>query len=263
MDRVVLISGASKGMGLLMAQRLHARGYRVFGTSRNPEQGALPFPLLALDVGDPASVSAVVAQVQQQAGRLDVLINNAGYDLYGAAEETSMEELAAQIDTNFFGAVRLTKAALPLLRRRPGSQIINLSSVGGFVSLPYNSAYAASKYALEGYSESLRYELLADQIYVSLIQPGQVRTDTLDTSIRAAGQSQQARRAAERARAMGRQARLLPEAVVDVVVRVIESPRPQLRYPVGLQASLLAWLKPLLPDRVRESIMIGQFMPPA
>jgi short-subunit dehydrogenase len=193
---------------------------------------------------------------------LDVLINNAGYDLYGAAEETSIEELVAQIDTNFFGVVRLTKAALPLLRQQPGSQIINLSSVGGFVSLPYNSAYSASKYALEGYSESLRYELLADQIYVSLIQPGQVCTDTLDTSIRAAGQSQQAHLAAERARAMGRQARLLPEAVVDVVVRVFESPRPQLRYPVGLQANLLAWLKPLLPDRMRESFIIRQFMPP-
>ncbi|HMQ30468.1 MAG TPA: SDR family NAD(P)-dependent oxidoreductase, partial [Chloroflexaceae bacterium] len=191
--------------------------------------------------------------------RLDVLVNNAGYDLCGAAEDTPLEELQAQVDENFFGAVRLTTAALPQMRRQGGGRIVTMSSVGGLLALPYNGAYAASKFALEGYSESLRYELLPAGIFVSLIEPGQVRTDTLETSIRSVN-STHARAVAERARALGRGAGLLPEEVARAVVRVVETRRPRLRYAVGGQARGLVWLKRLLPEPLLETFMMRQFV---
>lgn len=259
MSHVVLISGASRGIGLLTAGLLHARGHRVFGTARNPEGARTPFRMLPLEVTDGASVHAAVAQVIAEAGRLDVLVNNAGYDLYGAAEDTSLEELLAQVDANFLGAVRLTAAALPQMRRQGGGRIINMSSVGGFLALPYNGAYAASKFALEGYSESLRYELLSAGIFVSLIEPGQVRTDTLETSIRSAGGAH-AEAMAQRARALGRDASLQPEEVARAIVRVAETRRPRLRYRVGGQALQVAWLKRLLPEPLLEAFIMRQFV---
>lgn len=259
MGHVILISGTSRGIGLITAQRLHERGHRVFGTARKPEAGGSPFRMLPLDVTDDASVRAAVAQVVAEAGRLDVLINNAGYDIYGAAEDTSLDELQAQMDANFLGAVRLTTAALPQMRRQGRGRIVTMSSVGGLLALPYNSAYAASKFALEGYSESLRYELLPAGIFVSLIEPGQVRTDTLETSIRSAGGAH-ARKVAERARALGRSANLLPEEVARAVVRAVEARRPRLRYPVGSQARQVIWLKKLMPERLLEGFLMRQFV---
>ncbi len=259
MKQVVFISGASRGIGRITAQLLHERGHRVFGTTRKPDTDDLPFRMLALDVTDDASVHTAVAQVVAEAGRLDVLINNAGYDIYGAAEETTLDELLAQMDTNFVGAVRLTTAVLPYMRRQGGGRIVNMSSVGGLLALPYNSAYAASKFALEGYSESLRYELLPAQISVSLIEPGQVRTDTLETSIRSAD-GRHARAVAERARALGRRAALQPGAVARVVARVVEAKRPRLRYLVGGQARQVALLKQFVPEWVREALIMRQFV---
>jgi NAD(P)-dependent dehydrogenase (short-subunit alcohol dehydrogenase family) len=215
--------------------------------------------MLPLDVTDEGSVRSAIAQVIAEAGRLDVLVNNAGYDLYGAAEDTPLEDLQAQVDANFLGAVRLTTAALPQMRRQSGGRIINMSSVGGLLALPYNSAYAASKFALEGYSESLRYELLPTGIFVSLIEPGQVRTDTLETSIRSVS-GRHAEEVAERARSLGRGASLLPEQVARAVVRVVEARRPRLRYPVGGQARGVVWLKRLLPEPLLETFIMRQFV---
>jgi NAD(P)-dependent dehydrogenase (short-subunit alcohol dehydrogenase family) len=259
MGHVILISGASRGIGLITARLLHERGHRVFGTARKPEASGFPFRMLPLDVTDGSSVRDAVAQVVAEAGRLDVLINNAGYDIYGAAEDTSLDELRAQMDANFLGAVRLTTAALPQMRRQGGGRIVTMSSVGGLLALPYNSAYAASKFALEGYSEALRYELLPAGIFVSLIEPGQVRTDTLDTSIRSADGAH-AQEVAERARALGRSASLLPEEVARAVVRTVEARRPRLRYLVGGQARQVIWLKKLLPERLLEGFLMWQFV---
>lgn len=259
MSHVILMSGASRGIGLVSAQLLHKRGHRVFGTARNPAAGSTPFRLLRMDVTDGASVHAAVTEVIAEAGRLDVLVNNAGYDLYGTAEETSLAALLAQLDTNFVGAVRLTQAVLPHMQRQRGGKLINLSSLGGLLALPYNSAYAASKFALEGYSESLRYELLPNKIYVSLIEPGQVRTSTLDMSIRSTGGAH-AERIAAQARALGQRAALTPEQVARTIVRVVEARRPRLRYLVGGQARGAIWLKQFLPERLFEAFMMRQFV---
>ena len=261
MKQVILISGAARGMGFVTANRLHQAGYRVFGAGRNPKPADAPFRLLPLDVGDEASVQACVAQVIDEAGQIDVLVNNAGYDLYGAAEETPWTEFLAQVDTNFFGALRLTQAVLPQMRKQGGGKIVTVSSIGVLLALPYNSAYAASKFALEGYSEALRYELLPANIFVSLIEPGQVRTDTLDSSIRSVP-TPLAGRVAERARAQGRVANLTSEQVSDAIVRVLETPQPRLRYRVGRQVQAVVLLKQLLPQALFERFIMRQFVQP-
>lgn len=261
---VVLIAGASKGIGLEIAQHLQLKGHRIFGTSRNPELPAVgAVSMLPLDITRQESVQQCVDHVIDAAGRVDVLINNVGYDLYGAVEDTTFEELMAQMDTNFLGAVRLTQSVLPHLRQQGGGKIINMSSLGGLVSLPFNSAYSASKFALEGYSESLRYELLPFNIFVSLIEPGQVRTDTLDTSIRSTQRSSihyPTANAAVRARAAGQVAGLTPAHVARQVSQVVATPQPRLRYRVGNQTHLVFWLKTLLPSRVFESFILRQFV---
>lgn len=170
MREVVLVTGASSGIGRAAARMLAERGYVVLGTSRDPASvAALPgVELLPLDVRSDASVSACVKAVLQRAGRLDVLVNNAGYVLSAAVEEASPDEALAQFETNFFGAVRMLRAVLPIMRRQGGGQIINISSVAGLVPMPFWGYYSASKAALEALTEALRYEVKPFHIRVSL-----------------------------------------------------------------------------------------------
>lgn len=262
----VLITGASKGIGLTLAQTLQQRGYRVFGTSRTPETASSQaFRLIPLEITKRESIQACIEAIIVEAGKIDVLINNAGYDLYGAAEETSIEEFDRQLHTNFTGAVNVTRTVLPYMRQQGGGKIINLSSIGGLISLPYNSAYAASKFALEGYSESLRYELLQHHIYVSLIEPSSVRTNTLDTSIQSIvndhpAYAVQRKLMIEHMRQVGHHSAILPSHIVQTVQQILKTSRPHLRYPVGRQARLIPLLKALLPQSLFESFVIRQFM---
>jgi short-subunit dehydrogenase len=265
--QTVLITGASKGIGLTIAERLHAQGHMVYGTSRaatNREGSSQAFKMLPLDVTNDESVKACISRVLTETGKIDVLVNNAGYDLYGAAEETSLEETLAQLETNFVGAVRMTKAVLPGMRERKHGKIVQLSSIGGMLALPNNSAYAASKFALEGYSEALRYEMRPFNVFVSLVQPGNVKTETLDTSVQEIAQSHPAY-AAKRARTVqkmretGRTAGIPKEAVARVIQRIIETPTPHLRYPVGSQAIWVPKLKFFLPEAWFERFISSQF----
>ena len=263
MSKTVLITGASKGIGLTIAERLHAKGFTVYGTSRAPSSNQV-FKMLPLEVSNDESVQACVNRVLAQSGKIDALINNAGYDLFGAAEETTLEELLAQLETNFVGAVRMTKAVLPHMRERRAGNIVQLSSIGGMLALPYNSAYAASKFALEGYSEALRYEMLPFKVFVSLVQPGSVSTESLETSIVQITHPQLAyagkpARTAERIRQAGRTASISKETVAEVVARILEHPRPRLRYPVGGQAIWIPKLKFVLPEVWFERFVAQQF----
>lgn len=176
--RVVLITGASSGFGQLLGQALSEKGYRVFGTSRNPAWStpASGMTMLALDVRDGASVTACVQSVLSTSARLDVLVNNARYVHEGPLEEVSLEELKAVFETNFFGAVRMVNAVLPAMRRDRSGHIIHVSSLAGLLPLPFWGAYSASKCALEGYSESLRHELKPLGIHVSLVEPSFYKT---------------------------------------------------------------------------------------
>ena len=261
---VVLITGASTGIGYATALLLRARGYRVFGASRNPIQaGASGIDMVALDVTSDESVTTGVETVLERAGRIDILINNVGYVLLGSAEETSLTELTAQLDTNFLGAVRVTRAVLPHFRAQRHGKIINISSLGGLAALPYSSAYAASKFALEGYSEALRHELRSFGVYVSLVEPSNVRTETLATSIRRSAAAHPAY-AATRERiiadfkAAGHRSTFEPGAVARVVARIVEHPAPRLRYPIGQQARFVPLLKALLPQAIFETILRRQ-----
>jgi NAD(P)-dependent dehydrogenase (short-subunit alcohol dehydrogenase family) len=250
--KTALVTGTSSGIGLETARRLQQHGYRMFGTSRSAKP-TTEFETLELDVRSDRSAEACVNQVLARHGRIDLLVNNAGYDLYAAAEETSDAELRAQMETNFFGAVRMTKLVAPLMRAQKSGKIVQLSSVGGLFALPLNSAYAASKFALEGYSEALRHELLPFGVYVTLIEPGGVHTDSLETSVQLSSAELPAyqgaaRGAAERLRAESRRTGLSPKSVAEAVVRAATHPRPPLRIAVGGIARFMPILKSLLPN---------------
>ena len=177
-QRVVLITGASSGVGQSTARLLSRRNYKVFGTSRNPAvTETIPgVEMLPLDVRADDSVRACVEAVSSAGGRIDVLINNAGYELAGALEELTAEETRAQFETNFFGVVRMIDAVLPTMRRQKRGHIINVSSLAGVSSIPFLGIYSASKFALEGYTEALRHELKPFGIHVSLTEAGFLNT---------------------------------------------------------------------------------------
>ena len=151
MSQTILVTGASSGIGQATARLLAQRGFNVFGTARKPESTqSHGVTMVALDVRSDESVRACLAQVMTKAGRLDVLVNNAGYTVTGAAEETSVDEAKAQLETNFFGAVRMVNAVLPGMRAAGAGKVINISSLAGNTAIPYSAFYSASKFALEG-----------------------------------------------------------------------------------------------------------------
>jgi NAD(P)-dependent dehydrogenase (short-subunit alcohol dehydrogenase family) len=177
---VVLITGASSGIGSAIAESLVQEGMTVFGTSRYPDRvrPVASVEYVRLDVRSADSVQACVNEVMKRAGNIDVLINNAGYELGGAIEETTLEEAQTQFETNFFGVVRVIKAVLPAMRERGSGRIINMSSVVGWlVPTPFLGYYAASKMALEAYTEVLRHEVLPFGVKVSLIEPSFINTN--------------------------------------------------------------------------------------
>lgn len=169
--QVALVTGASSGIGFETASLLAARGCRTFGTSREPEKRAGPkgVEMLKLDVRSDDDARAVVDAIHQREWRLDILVNNAGFGLFGAIEETSLQEAREQLETNFWGAVRMIANVLPHMRERRSGRIINISSVLGFMAVPFQGFYVASKHALEGYSEVLSLEVRPFGIHVVLI----------------------------------------------------------------------------------------------
>ena len=178
--KVVLITGASSGLGKSLAQHLHREGWRVYGTSRRAEGYSNPFgdyALLPMDVDDDASVAAGIQAVLAREGVIDAVICNAGMGLAGSIEDTTVEEALLQFQTNFFGVHRVCRAALPHLRARPRSSLIVIGSIAGVFGIPFQGFYSASKHALEGYSESLRIELRRTSVRVSIVEPGSFETN--------------------------------------------------------------------------------------
>src|SRR4051794_29575990 len=176
--KIALVTGASSGIGEATARRLATAGYKVYGTSRRgAEAGERSFEMLPLDVTSDASVEAVVRAVMRLDGRIDLLVNNAGFSIAPAgAEESSIAQARSIFETNFFGMVRMTRAVVPGMRQRGSGRIINIGSVLGFLPAPYLALYAATKHAIEGYSESLDHELRTRGIRVAVIEPAYTRT---------------------------------------------------------------------------------------
>jgi NAD(P)-dependent dehydrogenase (short-subunit alcohol dehydrogenase family) len=256
-QRVILITGASSGNGQATARLLAQRGFTVFGTSRNPSDVEMMpgVEMLPLDVRLDESVDACVDTVLKQAGRLDTLVNNAGYELGGAIEEATLEEAKAQFETNFFGVVRMVKAVLPVMRRQGNGQIINISSLAGLAPVPFLGVYSASKSALEGYTEVLRHEVKPFNIQVSLMEPGYIKTTLARNRQYAANQISDyapwRQRAFEAIREYEEKAPG-PTLVAECVLRIIESKSPRLRYRVGKDAIRIPRLRRFLPESLLE-----------
>ena len=177
-DQVALVTGASSGIGEAAAHELLGAGFTVYGTSRKAAAGESRngIVFLPLDVTNDESVAAVVREVLERSGRIDVLVNNAGLGIAGAAEESSVEQAQALFDTNLFGSIRMTRAVLPQMRTQGSGRIINLSSVLGLAPAPFGALYAATKHAVEGYSESLDHEVREHGVRVLLVEPAYTRT---------------------------------------------------------------------------------------
>jgi NAD(P)-dependent dehydrogenase (short-subunit alcohol dehydrogenase family) len=260
--RVALITGASSGIGAACAARLAADGHRVFGTTRGTKPGApASIEWLTLDVRDEASVADGVAQVIETAGRIDVLVNNAGIGIAGAVEDTAPDDLVRQLDTNLLGPLRVLRAVVPHMRERGSGRIVQISSLAGRIGVPFQGAYSASKFALEGLSESLALELRPFGIDVVLVQPGDVRSGfgAARTWTAAARANPLYRERAARAVAAMEQAERAgppPERVAHLVARIVTARRPRLRYVCAtpLERSALL-LQRLLPGRVFEAIV--------
>ena len=254
MSQTILVTGASSGIGQSTARLLAERGFTVFGTARKPDASKRePFTMLALDVRSDESVRTCVDQVMAKAGRLDVLVNNAGYAMMGAAEETSVEEARAQFETNFFGIVRMVNAVLPGMRAAGAGKIINISSLAGNTAIPYSAFYSATKFAVEGYSESLWHEVRPFGVSVSLVEPGFVNTPIGEASPEA--QRALSAYTVTRKRMLAKFGRSLkggiaPEQVARRVLQVVESKSPGLRYRVGAQATWLPRLRNVVPWKV-------------
>lgn len=250
-QKVVLITGASSGIGSATAEHLISRGYRVFGTARSPQKTSTSsgVSLLPLDVTVAESVSRAVQAVIDAAGRIDVLVNNAGLGVFGAFEETSIEQAQALFDINVFGVIRTSQAVLPHMRARRSGLIVNVSSVQGFIPAPYAAIYSSTKHALEGLSESLDHEVRQFGIRVVLVEPAFTRTAFDANSVAAATRlDAYAKERSRVAAALAATFRTAPEpsGVADEIARAIELPY-RLRRPVGSQAKLVGRLRRFMP----------------
>jgi len=253
--RCALVTGASRGIGAVIAQRLASDGFRVFGASRNPhDSGGAGVERLELDVTDDDSVRAAIDIVLGRAGRLDVVINNAGATLVGALEETSTDEARWLFETNFFGVHRVTRAALPHLRASRGHVVI-IGSIAGFLPKPAEGFYSATKHALEGYTDVFQLEVAPFGVRVALVEPGFVRTN-IASSAREVGAPlaiyEKLRCAMRAGLTRDVECGVDPAEVASCVSRVVASDSPQLRHRVGREAAKLHHLKSLLPAGVFE-----------
>ena len=254
--RVVLVTGASSGIGRCCAELLAARGCKVYGASRRAVAIAGVEPL-SMDVTDDESVLRAVAGVLEREGRVDVVVNNAGIAIAGAVEDCCIADAKEQFEVNLFGAMRVCRAVLPAMRRQRAGYIINIGSIGGLIAIPYQGLYSASKFALEGLTESLRLEVRDFGIRVVLIEPGDHRTAL--TANRRFVQSDIYRDRFDCAiarMASDEQGGPRPEGVARLVYRVMRKSNPRLRYTVGPATQRAAvWLKRLMPFAVVERAM--------
>lgn len=264
---VVLLTGASSGIGYDVAPLLVRYGYTVYGAARRVEKieelASEGVKALSLDVTDEASMEAAVQQIIDAEGRIDVLINNAGYGSYGAIEDVPIDEARRQFEVNLFGLARLTQLVLPHMRARGSGRILNISSMAGRITSPLGAWYHATKYALEAFSDALRMEVEEFGIDVVIIEPGGIKTpwglitaDHLEESSRNGVYAAQAQRVAANMRKLYSPSSNLsePKVISNAILRALEARRPKTRYLVGFGAKPSVFLHTVLPDRLFDKV---------
>jgi short-subunit dehydrogenase len=254
-SRVVLITGASSGFGRACAELLAELGHRVYGTSRRADftDSASPDPtefrsaplVIPMDVRDDDSVRRAVEFVLKHEGRIDVVVNNAGVGLAGSVEDTSIDEARALFETNLFGVLRVCRAVLPTLRAQKSGLVVNVSSLGGLVTIPFQGFYSASKYALESISDALRMELRPFGVHVTLLEPGDFKTGFTERRVFSteSGDGSAYRERCQRAISVmerDEQNGADPHQLADLLAKIIANPSPRNRYPVGTLSQRLA-----------------------
>lgn len=253
--QVILITGASSGIGKATANLLVQQGYTVYGTSRKVSENTNGVRMLTMDVTQPASIQQAVEQILSEQGRIDILINNAGLGISGALELETDEEIGKQMDTNFMGVVRMCKAVIPIMRKERKGFIINISSIGGLIAVPFQGFYSASKFAVEGYSEALQHEVRPFGIRVCLVEPGDFYTNfTANRDISSATLDNPDYRkvfgrvidAFEKMEKNGAH----PDKLAHAILRLIRSSRPPFRCKTGpIEQVLFARCKSWLPEK--------------
>jgi NAD(P)-dependent dehydrogenase (short-subunit alcohol dehydrogenase family) len=269
--RTILITGCSSGIGLAAAQILNERGWRVFATARKDEDVEM-LPMrglesLELDLDDSASIRAAVEEVlTRTGGRLDALFNNGAYGQPGAVEDLSRQAMRDQFETNLFGWLELTNLVIPVMRRQGHGRIVMNSSLLGLAGFPFRGAYVASKFALEGLTDTLRLELAGTGIHVSLIEPGPIASKFRENALRQFRRHIDLDRSVHREAYLAQIARLEkpgaavpftlpPRAVVDRLIHALDSPRPRARYYVTLPTFLVGYARRLLPSRGMDRLL--------
>ena len=272
--KIAVVTGSSSGIGLATTVELALNGYRVVATMRNMgrsgklEEAAQKagvrdrLDLRRVDITEPDSLAEAVNGIVRDHGRIDLLVNNAGFSTGGFAEDMTLAELRHQMETNFFGNVAMTKAVLPTMRKQRSGHIVQISSVGGRASAPLLSSYNASKFALEGWSEALRIEVHSLGIRVVLIEPGDYDTDIWERNLVIGKQAldssspnkERSQRFAEFVKSRTPKRRD-PREVAQLIVRVANDPNPKLRHLIGPGVKMQLWLRALMPWRRYERVM--------
>jgi NAD(P)-dependent dehydrogenase (short-subunit alcohol dehydrogenase family) len=276
-NSVALITGSSSGIGLATAIMLARNGINTYASMRNLKKSktitelasneGLSLQVIQLDVNDDRSVKNAVYKIVTESERIDILINNAGFGLFGSVEDISMEEMKAQFETNFFGVIRLMQLVIPIMRRQKSGRIVNITSVGGRVSLPILSAYNSTKFALEGLSESISYELEPFGIRVIIIEPGVIKTNIMNSSIFAKKAQDPkspyfpvVQKIENNFKSMMENNSSPPEEVAKLILEAVMSKNPELRYTVGNDAATLVQARISMSDIDFKKMIMQNFV---
>ncbi|HEV3356144.1 MAG TPA: oxidoreductase [Pseudonocardiaceae bacterium] len=263
-NKVALVTGASSGIGEAGARKLNELGYTVYGAARRVERmkglADAGVHVLAMDVTDAESMTEGVKRIIDENGRIDVLVNNAGYGSYGAVEDVPLDEARAQFEVNVFGAAQLIQLVTPHMRAQGSGRIINITSMGGKIYTPFGGWYHGTKFALEALSDSLRNELRPFGVDVVVIEPGGIRTEwggiAADNLRQTSGEGAYAKPVARMATMMGRDGLGSdPKVIANAIARAATARRPRTRYAVGMGAKPAIFLRWLLPDRAFDGLI--------
>lgn len=265
MSKVVLITGGSSGIGKSIGEFLHLKGFAVYGTSRNPEKVVHSiFPLITLDVRDATSIHLAVAKIIQETGRLDVVINNAGVGITGPLEEIPMEEIKNNFETNFFGPIEVMKAVLPQMRSQQSGLIINITSIAGYMGLPYRSVYSASKGALELITEALRMEVKPFGIQITNVAPGDFATNIaagrFHAPVKIGSAYEKVYSYVLSTMDQDVDSGSNPNEMAEAVYQIIQETNPRIHYKVGaFMQKFSIVLKRILPDKFYEKMLMNHY----